>query len=105
MKVDKSKFKETKYYLTYQVDTAFHHKDYDIQKSRLNEVREHEEGWRNNDKGFDNVSEWVAHLSGKTWASKRMMLLLCNIIKRIHPDNKINWQETERLINSINYES
>jgi hypothetical protein len=93
-----SKFKETKNHLTYIVRTRFYNRDYDIQKRLLADICNYEVG-------FENISEWVAHLSGKTWASKRMVLLLCDHIKRLHPDNKINWDETYRFINSINYET
>jgi hypothetical protein len=97
-KSDKSKFTESKNYITYNVCVGFHNKDYDIEKSRLMRVRTHE-------KEFSNISEWVAHLSGKTWASKRMMLLLCDMIKRIHPNNEINWDETYRYIDSTKYDT
>ena len=96
--MDKSKFTETKNFITYKVNTGFHHKDYPIAKYRLTEICNYEAG-------YSNISEWVAHISGKTWASKRMMIMLCDIIKRIHPKNEINWEETYRYIDSVDYET
>lgn len=94
--MDKSEFVETKNYVTYKVNTQYHKKKYGIEKTSLKEVCKYE-------KEYSNISEWIAHLSAKVWTSKRMLLELCEIIKRIHPENKINWDETHRYIEDVEF--
>lgn len=102
--MDKSKFIETRDYVTYRINTRFTKYDYHINKKGLDKSRNHDP-YTVGDRKYENVSEWVCHLSEKGWASKRMMLLLCDIIKRVCPDNKIDWEETYRFIENSEYET
>ncbi|MEI7670267.1 MAG: hypothetical protein WCJ33_09305 [Pseudomonadota bacterium] len=93
--MDKSYFIEYKNHLTYKVVTNTHKKDYDIPKSELGNCKYNS----------NRISDWVEHISNKGWASRRMMLCLCDKIKRLCPDNNINWEETYLYIDSTDYET
>lgn len=92
-----SKFTEDETHLTYVVLThnekgaVMFNKDYNIPKIDLqNEYH-------------GNISGWVDHLTGKGWASRKMLLELCDRIKKIHPNNTIDWKETLKIINDTNF--
>lgn len=87
---NKSKWIVTKNYITYRLNEYRFKKDYDIEKSRLNDLCNYND--------YSNASEWVVHLSGKVWANKKMLLELCELIKEYYPTSTINWKETNKCI-------
>jgi hypothetical protein len=48
------------------------------------------------------ISFWVYKLSQKKWATKEMVMRLCEIIKEAFPDNDIDWDATDGYIALMN---
>lgn len=92
--IDNARYIETKNWIIYKMNNEHHRHKYEISKNLLAAICDYEPG-------FPNISDWVVALCGKNWASKRMVLKLCDIIKRIKPNNTINWCDTYRYIDSI----
>ena len=50
------------------------------------------------DKMKDGESEWINQLSEKSWVNKSILEQVAQIIKTEFPNNDINWEITNRII-------
>ena len=90
-----SKLYESKKYVTWRIRRRHINRDYLISKHRLDELRETHHNLYGS---YNNVSEWIAHILDKLWAEKKLIIQLCEIIKKEKKENKIDWAETDRMI-------
>lgn len=49
--------------------------------------------------GFQYVSRWIYHLGTTRGLSKTYLLELAELIKKLSPDNKIDWSKTFEALN------
>lgn len=46
----------------------------------------------------DGVSEWIHQLSEKSWATSELLKDVASKIKQEFPDNDIDWEQTDLII-------